>query len=192
MRFIVGIGNPGKKYVGTRHNIGFQVLEAYAKKTDASKEWADEKKLNALVFRTENAVLLKPKTFVNHTGDAVLGILKYHQAKPADILVVSDDVNLDFGKLRLRPSGSAGGHHGIESVIGVLQSEEFPRLRFGVRSQGMPKDLAPFVLDPFDAEEKKEINSIVERAVLVCQSWVEVDFQEALLKLSQLQGKKEK
>src|SRR3989338_4089743 len=142
MKFIIGIGNPGKKYQGTRHNTGFRALDRLEGKIGG------------------DAMLIRPDTFVNNTGEAVSALVKKYDPKAADILVVCDDVNLDFGKLRLRASGSAGGHHGLESVIAALGSEGFARLRIGVRNERMPEDLTGFVLGKFSNEEEKEVGGI--------------------------------
>lgn len=171
MKFVVGIGNPGKEYDGTRHNVGFAVLDAIGK--------------------MPGAVLVKPDTYVNLTGDAVRAIVRKKGAKPEDFIVVCDDVNLDFGKIRLRPSGSAGGHHGLESVIEALGTDNFTRLRVGVRTEKMPKELSGYVLGKFTREEKKLLSAIVDRAARVCGSWVGSGFEEARLTLSRLQSVQE-
>lgn len=171
MKFVVGIGNPGREYDGTRHNVGFDVLDAIGKGSGAT--------------------LVRPQTFVNRTGDAVRELVRKHGSKPADFLIVCDDVNLDFGKLRLRASGSAGGHHGLESVIEALSSEDFARLRVGVRTPEMPKELSGYVLGKFSKEENKRLHEIVERAAAVCKAWAAEGFDEARLTLSRLQSVQE-
>jgi peptidyl-tRNA hydrolase, PTH1 family len=171
MKFIVGIGNPGSKYDGTRHNIGFAVLDELKGKVAA-----------------KDVFLIKPKTFVNRTGDEVARIAGGHGAKPSDFLVVCDDVNLAFGKMRLRGSGSAGGHHGLESVIEALGSGDFARLRIGVGGDGMPKDLTGYVLETFSAKERKELDKILEDAVAVCREWTEKGLKAAMDRLSRLRS----
>ena len=130
-------------------------------------------------------MLIRPDTFVNNTGEAVSALVKKYDPKAADILVVCDDVNLDFGKLRLRASGSAGGHHGLESVIASLGSGDFPRLRVGVRKPDMPRDLAGFVLEKFSQEEEGRIGAILDGAASVCVSWAREGFEAAMNRLSQ-------
>jgi PTH1 family peptidyl-tRNA hydrolase len=174
VKFIVGIGNPGQKYSRTRHNVGFMAVDA-AKK--------------ALKVNAKELSLVKPSTFVNNTGEAVKALSERGEFKHQDLLVICDDVNLPFGKMRFRASGSAGGHHGLESVIEALGSKDFPRLRIGVGNESMPKDLAGFVLERFSAQEEKELKAILEKAVLVCDSWVKEGFSAALDRLSQLQSK---
>ena len=192
MKFIVGIGNPGKQYDGTRHNIGFMAVEAM-NKGGLAVQWTAKDKLKAQIAKTgDQALLMKPSTFVNLSGQCVAITAKKYQSAPKDFLIVCDDVNLAFGKIRFRESGSAGGHHGLESIIESLGSDEFPRLRIGVGNEIMPKDLASFVLEKFLAEEKKELPKILEKAVLVCEAWEKKGFESARDLLSRLQSVKEK
>ena len=190
MKFIVGIGNPGKQYEKTRHNIGFQVLDLLNRERNSSALWKPNSRLKAKVVRFEKDFLAKPLTFVNVTGEAVRSIIAEHNLRKQDLLFVCDDVNLEFGKLRLRPSGSAGGHHGLESVIEALGSEDFSRLRIGVKNDKMPQDLTGFVLEPFLAAEKKALEKILEKAASVCERWLTEDFESARDQLSQLQSNK--
>ena len=189
VKFIIGIGNPGKKYEHTRHNIGFVSMDALIKHLSGSQNWKETPELKAEAHAGDDIFLVKPSTFVNHTGETLKAIEgKYHPALK-DILVVCDDVNLRFGKLRLRDSGSAGGHHGLESAIEALGSEDFPRLRIGVGAEEMPKDLEGFVLEQFSGEESKKIAGLSEKTVLICESWIGESFQAAQGRLSQLQSK---
>lgn len=171
MKAIVGIGNPGKEYQDTRHNIGFRVIDAL-KSPRAGK--------------TDKIVLKKPVTFVNRTGLAVAELVKKHKLSPDFVLLVCDDVNLEFGKLRLRGKGSSGGHKGLQSVIDTLGTEEFPRLRIGVKNERMPKDLAVFVLEPFRKEEEGRIGPILKKAVKVCEVWAQEGFEAAMAALGKL------
>ncbi|MBI3316222.1 MAG: aminoacyl-tRNA hydrolase [Candidatus Omnitrophica bacterium] len=182
MKGIVGVGNPGKPYERTRHNVGFAVLDA------AAAEWEFKKIFHAEVADWKEALLLKPRTFVNRTGEAVLAFKKRKRAKDRDLLLVCDDVHLEFGKLRLRESGSAGGHHGLESVIEALGSQDFPRLRIGIGKKPLPRDLVPFVLDRFSPEEARRFPAILAKAVAICETWVEEGFESARHRLSQLQS----
>ncbi len=186
MRFIIGIGNPGKKYDGTRHNAGFEIVDGLAGKYGL--RWKELKKLGAAAAQSDRVMLVKPFTFVNLTGETANALLKEYHPKPEEILLVCDDVNLDFGKLRLRSSGSAGGHHGLESVIAEIQSEDFPRLRFGVRNADMPHDLNSFVLEKFGKDEQRSKGELLAKAVSICESWIEEGFEAAQKRLSQLQG----
>ena len=188
MKFVIGIGNPGKKYEHTRHNIGFVSMDALVKRLSGSPDWKETLELKAETHATDDIFLVKPSTFVNHTGEVLKAIEGKYHPDLKDILVVSDDVNLRFGKLRLRDSGSAGGHHGLESIIASLGSEDFPRLRIGVGIEEMPKDLEGFVLEKFSGEESKKIAGLSEKAVFICESWIKEGFQAAQGRLSQLQS----
>ena len=192
MKFIFGIGNPGAKYEATRHNIGYMVLNAISK---GSKWVVDDRLMSgtgltkSFVIKRPDSILVQPQLryqiFVNNSGDVVAEIINKYKTEPKDILVVCDDVNLAFGKLRLRESGSAGGHHGLESIIQSLGSDDFPRLRIGVGNDKMPKDLASFVLEEFSTEEKKGLNKVLEKAVLICEAWEKEGFGSARNLLSQ-------
>lgn len=162
MKFIIGVGNPGRLYEKTRHNIGFRVIDAVKKR-----------------LQGQEVCLVKPSAYVNRTGDEVASVLKKHKANPADILIICDDVNLVFGKMRLRVKGSSGGHHGLQSVIDALATEEFARLRIGIQNESMPKDLVKFVLDRFSKDEEKKLKTVLEKAALVCEAWIMEGFKTA-------------
>ena len=188
MKFIVGIGNPERKYDGTRHNVGFDVVDFLAEEIGVSANWKEVRKLRAHAVAVGEAMLVKPQTFVNLSGDSVAGILREYHPRIEDILIVCDDVNLMFTKLRIRREGSAGGHHGLESIIAELGSEDFPRLRFGVKREGMPQDLNGFVLEKFYHDEIGKVPELKDRAASICKSWIQEGFDAAQKMLSQLQG----
>ncbi|OIO39712.1 MAG: aminoacyl-tRNA hydrolase [Candidatus Omnitrophica bacterium CG1_02_46_14] len=194
MKIVLGIGNPGKAYEKTRHNIGFQVLDRLAERLDsglsARSKWRKDNKLHAEFKLKNEAVLVRPFTFVNLSGESAQAITKKYSVPPKDFLIVCDDVNLTFGKMRLRNFGSAGGHHGLESVIEHLGSDEFSRLRVGVGNEAMPKDLTSFVLESFGVSEKRELEFILDKAVLVCETWINKGFESAREGLSRLQSVK--
>ena len=187
---MLGIGNPGKKYEETRHNIGYRVVEVLAERQAPGSKtaWTDDKRFQAKVFKTESVWFLKSSLYVNNTGGTAVALVAGSGASPAELLVVCDDVNLVLGKIRLRESGSAGGHHGLESVIQELGSEDFPRLRVGVGNASMPKDLAGFVLEPFDPGEQERLSEVIEKTVLICETWVNEGFEGAMNHLSRLQS----
>ena len=187
MKFIIGIGNPEQQYEKTRHNVGFRALDVWCK--NRSGVWRDKKKYRSRIASFDSFLLIKPETYVNNTGDAVSSIQRKYESAPADFLFVCDDVNLIFGKIRLREAGGAGGHHGLESVATALGTEDFPRLRIGVGSEAMSTgDLTDFVLQLFTAEEEKKIGGILEKAAAVCESWVSSGFDGARTCLSRLQS----
>lgn len=189
MKVIVGIGNPGQEYDQSRHNVGFAAVDCLheALRDDFGK-WKGQAHLKSLIAESlrGDRMLVKPQTFVNLTGQAIAALTAKHGVSPKDLLIVCDDVNLEFGKLRLRSLGSAGGHHGLESIIEVLKSEDFPRLRIGVGQSAMPRDLAPFVLGRFDPDERKRVPGLLDQAVLVCRAWADDGYKAAVSKLSQV------
>jgi len=160
---IAGLGNPGKEYQKTRHNVGFMVIDALAKDLGIK---VDEKEFGAKIgfFREgqQKILLVKPQEFMNRSGAAIGAILHFYKLTPADLLVVLDDFNLELGGLRLKPRGSAGGHNGLQSIIDCLGTSDFKRLRLGL---GAPvKDHADYVLADFSKSEKKEIDESVVKA----------------------------
>ncbi len=136
-------------------------------------------------WKKEKVLFVKPSTYVNRTGEAVSELFAKHKIATPDVLVVCDDVNLDFGKMRLRAKGSAGGHKGLLSVISAVGGEEFTRLRIGVRNERTPKDLASFVLEPFSKIEEAALKNIFEKAVAVCEAWTSGGIDAAQNVLSQ-------
>jgi len=165
MKLVVGLGNPGRKYTGTRHNIGFDVLDLVAERHRAGWESAPAEALLAR-WRTvpEPVLLAKPLTFMNLSGQAIGDLLRFYKIDVGDLLVVVDDTNLDLGRLRARPGGSAGGHNGLKSVIAQFGSEAFARLRVGVGRGDARRDLADHVLATFDAGERTVVAETVAKA----------------------------
>ncbi len=160
MRAVIGLGNPGKKYELTRHNIGFLILNNFADKHKFSfKSSKREFLYSEGTLRSSDFFLIKPTTFMNLSGTAVLDFVLDNSIDVKEILVIVDDVNLSLGKIRLRKSGSDGGHNGLKSIIYSLQDNSFPRLRFGVGSQFQKGELSGYVLDKFS---KSELDTIYE------------------------------
>lgn len=168
LRLIIGLGNPGPQYTNTRHNVGFLVLDQLA--AAAGEAFEHSKRWVAEVARFgQGNYLVKPQTYMNLSGEAVAKIAHFYRIEPAEILVVSDDVALPLGRLRIRPKGSAGGHNGIKSLIQHLGTETFPRLRVGIGSTGDQRDMVDHVLGKFSNSERSELEKAVDRAVLaVC------------------------
>ena len=157
---VVGLGNPGKRYERTRHNVGFRVVELVARRHDAS---AWRSKFSALMTDASDvhAILLMPQTFMNESGESVGPAASFYKVPPDRVLVVCDDINLPFGRLRFRRSGSDGGHNGLKSVIFALNTLDFPRLRVGIGREGDPID---HVIGAFNKQEETALPGIVERA----------------------------
>ena len=164
LKLVVGLGNPGKEYRETRHNVGFLVIDEVARRAGVS---CDREAFGALVGKTFGSapmLLAKPLTFMNLSGQAVQGLASFHKVEPADLLVVADDVNLPLGRLRARRGGSAGGHNGFKSVAEQLGTDQFPRLRVGVGGGEPGRELSGHVLGRFSADERQAILDAVNRA----------------------------
>ena len=165
---ICGLGNPGRRYEGTRHNIGFAVVDALAEQLQATSWRSEQQALTARATANDTHVLLaKPQTFMNNSGAAVRALLRYHQLPLDALLVISDDLDIPFGRLRLRGAGSAGGHNGLRSIIDALGSDQFSRLRIGI---GRPEQGATidWVLSPFPASDQADLPLICAAAVKIC------------------------
>ena len=162
MKAIVGLGNPGAEYKGTRHNVGFEVIDELARRWRLKlKTWKSVAWL--AVAKEHQSLLAKPATFMNLSGEAVLKIGSFYRIDPVDWLIVVDDVNLPLGRLRLRTMGSAGGHNGLKSVIAHI-GDNFARLRIGVGRGDSRRDLADHVLARFDSDEAAEVERMTARA----------------------------
>jgi PTH1 family peptidyl-tRNA hydrolase len=167
MKLVVGLGNPGPRYRGTRHNIGFAAIDEVARRAGVSFESAPVEaliaKIRPVVPGIEPVLLAKPLTFMNASGRAVGGLLRYFKIDPVDLLVVVDEVQLPLAKLRARPRGSAGGHNGLKSIVEQM-GQEFARLRIGVGRGDDRRDLADHVLARFDAREAGDVEVMTIRA----------------------------
>jgi len=182
---IVGLGNPGRRYAKTRHNLGWQVLDWLCEKLKIGfKAGKGEYYVALLEEGNREIVFLKPTTYMNTSGVAVREALAFFDKTPADLLVILDDMALPLGKLRLRASGSFGGHNGLESVVYQLETENFARLRLGIGTPGDGKAAVGHVLGKFTAEEKKAAGEIMECAAEVVEASFQKGFQEALNFLS--------
>ena len=165
MKLVVGLGNPGPKYAGTRHNVGFDAVDLVARRHGL--EWAAAPRgAEALVanWRMGGAIVAKPLTFMNLSGAAVVPLLQFYKIEIADLLVVVDEVQLETGRIRIRPSGSAGGHNGLKSIIERLGTDAFPRLRIGVGRGDTRRNLADHVLARFEADERDLVADAIGRA----------------------------
>ena len=179
---IVGLGNPGSQYQRTRHNVGFIVAEILADRWKAS--WGSEKRFNARLARAEcegqRVLLCEPQTFMNASGEAVQAVTAFYDVKPARVLVVVDDADLPLGSLRLRPSGSAGGHHGLESIEQHLGTREYARLRVGIGRQEGAREITGHVLGRFSSTEGKLADKVLAVAANQAETWVVAGIQKAM------------
>jgi len=186
---IVGLGNPGARYFNTRHNIGFKVIDRLAGFFNIKSFDTEESYLYAITeYKEKQVVLMKPLTFMNASGRAVKDFYDKYEISLENILVVYDDVNLDLGVLRMRPSGSDGGQNGIKSIIYEMESEDIARLRVGIRNEAeMEKmktsdgyDLADFVLSEFIDEEKKVIDKVTDESKNAVLSFMDAGISETM------------
>ena len=178
MRLIVGLGNPGREYRDTRHNVGFMVVDEIARRHRLEWAMAPSQVPDAFVvkrFAPDPVLLAKPLTFMNRSGDAVAALARYYDLAPADLLVVVDDVDLPFGRLRARPKGSAGTHNGLKSLVQRLGTTEFPRLRIGVGRGDARRDLADHVLSKFEPAERADLESFISRAADAAELFAAAD-----------------
>jgi len=173
MKIVVGVGNPGRQYAGTRHNVGYRVIENLARKLDAGvpRERFDSATQDTAVDG-EKVLLLRPLTYVNLSGGAVRRAADWFKCEPGDIMVVCDDLNLPVAQLRARKSGSGGGHNGLQSIIDHLGTTAFPRLRIGIGSPPPLVDGAAYVLGRFSAEEEPLIAEACAAAAEAVIAWV--------------------
>lgn len=165
MKLVVGLGNPTIKYDKTRHNVGFEVIDALADKYNIALDTMKHKGMYGKgKIEGQSVILLKPMTFMNLSGESVALVSKYYKVAPEDIIVIYDDINLDVGRLRIREKGSAGGHNGMKNIIVHLGTEEFPRIRIGVGMKPPRMDLADYVLSHFSEDEQALMNQGYDKA----------------------------
>ncbi|HYK90896.1 MAG TPA: aminoacyl-tRNA hydrolase [Acidobacteriota bacterium] len=162
---VVGLGNPGDGYANNRHNAGFLVVDALAREA-GRRTWSRECLASTCMVELEGRVLMlvKPLTFMNKSGDTVRQLRLKYGTSPQDLLVVLDDLSLPLGRIRIRERGSAGGHHGLESVLEAMESTEILRLRLGIGEEQMPPEKAEFVLGDFSSGRQPEVNEMITRA----------------------------
>jgi PTH1 family peptidyl-tRNA hydrolase len=181
MKLVVGLGNPGRQYAGTRHNVGFEIADLLAARHRL--EWeAAPRGTEALVarWRSASAVVAKPLTFMNLSGPAIVGLLQFFKIDVAELLVVVDDANLELGRLRTRAAGSAGGHNGLKSVVEALGTGEFARLRVGVGRGDARHDLADHVLAKFELPERPAVAEAIDRAANAVELFVAEGIQPVM------------
>ncbi|MGC4005795.1 MAG: aminoacyl-tRNA hydrolase [Pirellulales bacterium] len=190
MKLVIGLGNPGKKYEGTRHNVGFAVLELLAKRwgcgpsTTRFQSLCEEARRPDKSGVDEQTLLLRPQTFMNLSGASVLAARDFYKVPHEKILVLCDDFALPLGKLRLRPKGSAGGQKGLADIIKRLGTEEIPRLRLGVGPLPEGWNAADFVLGRFAAGEKTEIEITTQFAADAVELWLKSDLTTTMTKFN--------
>ncbi len=178
-RLIVGLGNPGPEYAGTRHNIGFRIVDILARRWGGKFTPVEESLLAVVSIHGVPVALAKPQTFMNLSGRAVGPLLRRLGLPFSRVMVVYDDMDLPFGTLRMRARGGHAGHKGMRSVLEALGTQNVPRLRFGIGRPPGNMDPADFVLSPFDPEEQEMLPELLERAVQALEIWAEEGFEKA-------------
>ena len=188
MKLIIGLGNPGFRYRNTRHNLGFMAVRELSK---GFRIPLNKKKYDGImgkgVFEGEDIILFEPQTYMNLSGRAVEAVIKKSRVKLDNVLIICDDVNLDFGFIRLRKQGSYGGHNGLESIIGYIGTNKFARLRIGVGQKAKHEDLSRFVLSCFNREERPLLKGILEKSKECALTWVKEGPNKAMTRFNSRQ-----
>lgn len=172
MRLVVGLGNPGEKYQKVRHNLGFEVLDELVKKLNLV-DWSLEDKFKAEVIKTQQLILVKPQTYMNNSGMAVRQLADYFKISPEDLIIIHDELDLPLGKIKVRLGGAAAGHHGVESIINSLGTDQFIRVRLGIgnlKTQSSEHkhshiNVEKFVLEPFLHSETSQVKHMIKQAL---------------------------
>jgi len=185
MKLIVGLGNPGRQYAGTRHNVGFDVLQILGRRLGVDR-WKSQFEADIAEGRIgdERVLLLAPTTYMNLSGRAVKSHLVFHKVTAADVLVICDDLNLPSGKLRLRESGTAGGQKGLQNIVDQLGTTQVARLRIGIGRPLPPIDPSDYVLGRFSAEERPTIDTACLSAADAIETWVQHGLATAMNKFN--------
>ena len=180
MKLIVGLGNPGKEYKYTRHNVGFILLDNYLK----NERWLTKDNYEYVIktINNEKVIFLKPLTYMNLSGECIRPVCDYYKVDPSECIVAFDDISLEPGKIRIRKKGSAGGHNGIKSIISCLGTDAFPRLKFGVGDKPKQMDLADYVLGRFNSEDEAIVAKELEKACNAIECMVTEGYDAAMNK----------
>jgi PTH1 family peptidyl-tRNA hydrolase len=183
LRLVVGLGNPGGEYARTRHNAGFLVTEELAARHRC--DWRIERKFKArmasVTVESGPVMLCQPQTFMNASGESVSAVVGFYRIAMSRLLIVTDDADLEFGQLRMRASGSSGGHHGLESIEAQLGRREYPRLRVGIgRTQNVVRQITNHVLGRFARDEEKLLEAILKRAADQVECWWSSGIKQAM------------
>ncbi|MCR6104755.1 aminoacyl-tRNA hydrolase [Salipaludibacillus agaradhaerens] len=181
MKLVVGLGNPGKKYERTRHNVGFEVIDKCQQLVNVELNQAKFKGAYGVTrIGTEKIYLLKPLTYMNLSGESVGPLMNYFKMTSEDLLVIYDDLDLPPGTIRLRQKGGHGGHNGMKSIIQHIGTDQFKRIRVGVGRPDPGESVPDYVLGNFPPQEREDIDDAVERAAQAVQKWTEIDFLKVM------------
>lgn len=176
MKLIVGLGNPEDQHVGTRHNLGFHFLDELTKKFNLV-EWSKEEKFKSEIIKSQDLILVKPQTYMNNSGMAVRQLADYFKIEPKDIIIIYDELDLPLGKIKVRMGGAAAGHHGVESVISVLGTDQFIRIRLGIGENAHNPE--KFVLETFTPSEKPKVKHMIKQALRALEEILENGLEKA-------------
>ena len=180
MKLIVGLGNPGLKYKNTKHNVGFDCLDFYAKKHNL--KFKKENKFSGESLKLGNIIMLKPHTFMNLSGNSLSKIMRFYDVQIENVIIIFDDLSMPIGKIRLREKGSAGGHNGVKSIIEHLGTNEFKRIKIGIDQNPMI-DAKDYVLNKFSKQDRKIINESVETVSNIIDDFIkDEDFVNIMTK----------
>ncbi|WP_453992539.1 aminoacyl-tRNA hydrolase [Bacillus nitroreducens] len=181
MKLIVGLGNPGRQYEETRHNIGFKVIDELSEQLNIP---LDKAKFNGIfgqgMVNGEKVLLLKPLTYMNLSGECIRPLMDYYDILVDEILVIYDELDLPVGKIRLREKGSAGGHNGMKSIINHLGTQEFKRIRIGINRPTNGMKITDYVLGRFQAEESEDIKNAIRNSSEAAQAWLSTPFLQVM------------
>ena len=181
MKLVVGLGNPGRRYTGTRHNVGYRVLEELARRSDSAATTSKfEADVVEMVIGSEPTMLVAPRTWMNHSGRSVGQFVRFYKLPLEDLLVICDDINLPLSRLRLRAAGSSGGQKGLADIIRELGSEQFPRLRIGIDPPPDHVDASDYVLGRFRPGERERVEAAVREAAAGVGCWIETGIESAM------------
>ena len=185
MRLVFGLGNPGSKYSGTRHNVGFDVVKCLADRFQAtSPKTKFQAEYVEVVIGSEKVLLISPLTYMNRSGESVIQFVQFFKPQPEQIVVISDDLNLEPGRIRWKPSGSAGGQNGLKDIIQRLGHQDFPRLRIGIGRPRGRKDVTSWVLGRFLQDELSDVKASIDRAADSVQMWCSEPFSQVMSKFN--------
>jgi PTH1 family peptidyl-tRNA hydrolase len=181
VKLIAGLGNPGRAYARNRHNAGCQIVDLLASKHGLRFDQRRGKaRLASGLIGDQRVVLVKPRTFMNESGQAVSSVVRFYKTQPAELLVVYDDLDLPIGRIRLRPHGGTGGHKGMASIIRQLGSQDFPRLRVGIDRPPGKMDPVDYVLQDFSAQQEEVMAQARDTAVAALECWLALGIQAAM------------
>lgn len=181
MIVIAGLGNPGSKYSGTRHNVGFDVVDRLAQENNIRVNRLRFKALTGEGFiGTEKVLLVKPSTYMNNSGESIREIMDFYKLEPENLLVVVDDIDIEFATIKLKKKGSAGSHNGLKSIIYHIQKDNFPRLKVGIGKKPPYYDLADFVLSKFSSDERKLVDQAIRKASEAAEEFVKSGIDKAM------------